>query len=60
MYEVDEPLMVLATQNPIEQDGTYPLPESQLDRFMLNVCITYPSREDEAKIVIGLPAMSGQ
>ncbi len=46
-----EPFLVLATQNDIEQDGTYPLPESQLDRFMLKVRISYPNREEEAEIV---------
>ena len=46
-----EPFLVLATQNPIEQEGTYPLPEAQVDRFMLKVKITYPSREEELKIM---------
>jgi MoxR-like ATPase len=46
-----EPFLVLATQNPIEQEGTYPLPEAQLDRFMLKVKISYPSKEDEIKIL---------
>lgn len=50
-YDLEEPFMVLATQNPIEQDGTYLLPESQLDRFMLNVRVTYPTRQEEAKIL---------
>jgi MoxR-like ATPase len=50
-YKLDEPFMVLATQNPIEQEGTYPLPEAQVDRFMLKVVITYPSREEE-KIIL--------
>ncbi|MCD4779049.1 MAG: MoxR family ATPase [Candidatus Omnitrophica bacterium] len=50
-YKIDEPFLVLATQNAIEQDGTYPLPESQLDRFMLKVNITYPERQDEARIL---------
>jgi len=50
-FILDEPFLVLATQNPIEQDGTYALPESQLDRFMLNVHITYPTREEEVKIL---------
>jgi len=45
------PFLVLATQNPIEQEGTYPLPEAQVDRFMLKVVVTYPSPEDERKIV---------
>ena len=46
-----EPFLVLATQNPIEQEGTYPLPEAQLDRFMLKIKVGYPSREDEVKII---------
>jgi len=50
-YELERPLFVLATQNPIEQEGTYPLPEAQLDRFMLNVVIDYPSRSDEHRIL---------
>ena len=50
-YELDEPFFVLATQNPIEQEGTYPLPEAQLDRFMFNLKIEYPSTEDEVSIV---------
>src|ERR671910_1557409 len=50
-YELDRPLFVLATQNPIEQEGTYPLPEAQLDRFMFNVVIEYPSAEEERRIL---------
>jgi MoxR-like ATPase len=50
-YCLEAPFFVLATQNPIEQEGTYPLPEAQLDRFMLNVKIGYPSEADEARIV---------
>jgi MoxR-like ATPase len=50
-FELPTPFMVLATQNPIEQEGTYPLPEAQVDRFMLKVVITYPSREEEKLIV---------
>jgi MoxR-like ATPase len=50
-FYLDEPFLVLATQNPIEQEGTYPLPEAQVDRFMLKVKITYPSREEELKIM---------
>ncbi|MDI6839582.1 MAG: MoxR family ATPase [bacterium] len=50
-YELERPFFVLATQNPIEQEGTYPLPEAQLDRFMLEVGIYYPSQEEEEKIV---------
>ncbi len=45
-YQLDKPFFVLATQNPIEQEGTYPLPEAQLDRFMFNLLIDYPNRED--------------
>jgi len=51
-YALDLPFFVLATQNPIEQEGTYPLPEAQLDRFMLNIEIQYPSFEDEVQIVM--------
>ncbi len=50
-YALDEPFLVLATQNPIEQEGTYPLPEAQLDRFMLKVFVGYPSRDDEKEIL---------
>lgn len=50
-FKLAEPFLVLATQNPIEQEGTYPLPEAQVDRFMLKVKITYPSREEELKIM---------
>jgi MoxR-like ATPase len=50
-HQLDRPLFVLATQNPIEQEGTYPLPEAQLDRFMLNVVIGYPSAADERIIL---------
>ncbi len=50
-YRLDEPFFVLATQNPIEQEGTYPLPEAQLDRFMFNVKLDYPSFEEEINIV---------
>ena len=50
-FKLPEPFFVLATQNPIEQEGTYPLPEAQLDRFMLKVVITYPSAEDERLIM---------
>jgi MoxR-like ATPase len=51
-YALDLPFFVLATQNPIEQEGTYPLPEAQLDRFMLNIEIRYPNFEDEVQIVM--------
>jgi MoxR-like ATPase len=50
-YTLTEPFFVLATQNPIEQEGTYPLPEAQLDRFMFNLWLDYPSFEEEIKIV---------
>lgn len=50
-YKLDRPFLVLATQNPIEQEGTYPLPEAQLDRFMFNIIIDYPSYVDELEIV---------
>jgi len=50
-YALEDPFFVLATQNPIEQEGTYPLPEAQLDRFMFNVLLDYPSVEDEITIV---------
>jgi MoxR-like ATPase len=50
-FKLDEPFLVLATENPIEQEGTYPLPEAQVDRFMLKVNITYPSRDEEQLIM---------
>jgi len=50
-YILEEPFFVLATQNPIEQEGTYPLPEAQLDRFMFNIMIDYPDHEEEVAIV---------
>jgi MoxR-like ATPase len=50
-YPLPEPFIVMATQNPIEQEGTYPLPEAQVDRFMLMVKVGYPSRDDERKIM---------
>ncbi|MDA9262215.1 MoxR family ATPase [bacterium] len=50
-YKLPEPFLVLATQNPIEQEGTYPLPEAQVDRFMLKVVLDYPKKEDEKLIV---------
>jgi MoxR-like ATPase len=50
-YELPHPFFVLATQNPIEQEGTYPLPEAQLDRFMFNVWLDYPSYEEELNVV---------
>ncbi len=50
-YKLGEPFFVLATQNPIEQEGTYPLPEAQLDRFMFNIWLDYPSFEEEVMVV---------
>jgi len=50
-YDLDQPFFVLATQNPIEQEGTYPLPEAQLDRFMFNILIDYPTMSEEMEIV---------
>lgn len=50
-YKLDQPFFVLATQNPIEQEGTYPLPEAQLDRFMFNIVLDYPTFEEELEIV---------
>ncbi len=50
-YKLDEPFLVLATQNPLEQEGTYPLPEAQVDRFMLNVIVGYPDKKQEQMII---------
>jgi MoxR-like ATPase len=50
-FKLDEPFLVMATQNPIEQEGTYPLPEAQVDRFMLKVVINYPKKEEERLII---------
>lgn len=50
-YKLDQPFLVLATQNPLEQEGTYPLPEAQMDRFMFKVNVTYPTKADELEIV---------
>ena len=50
-FKLDDPFFVLATQNPIEQEGTYPLPEAQLDRFMFNVWLDYPAFQEEIEIV---------
>ncbi|MDD5870228.1 MAG: MoxR family ATPase [Bacteroidales bacterium] len=50
-FALDEPFLVMATQNPIEQEGTYPLPEAQVDRFLLKVVISYPSKEEEKAII---------
>jgi MoxR-like ATPase len=51
-FKLDKPFLVMATQNPIEQEGTYPLPEAQMDRFMLKVVIGYPNKEEERRIII--------
>jgi MoxR-like ATPase len=58
-YSLQEPFFVLATQNPIEQEGTYPLPEAQLDRFMFNIWLDYPSFNEEIDIVKNTTAESG-
>ena len=50
-YPLDDPFLVLATQNPIEQEGTYPLPEAQVDRFMLKLSVGYPSQDEELEIM---------
>ena len=50
-YKLDEPFLVLATQNPIEQEGTYPLPEAQVDRFMMKVVVSYPTKQEEQLII---------
>ena len=50
-YKLDEPFLVLATQNPLEQEGTYPLPEAQVDRFLMKVVVSYPSRQEEQMII---------
>jgi MoxR-like ATPase len=50
-FKLPEPFLVLATQNPIEQEGTYPLPEAQVDRFMLKLVVTYPTRDQEREIL---------
>src|SRR5947209_3340489 len=58
-FKLDEPFLVLATQNPIEQEGTYPLPEAQVDRFMLKLKISYPSRDEERRILELMARTSG-
>lgn len=50
-FELDKPFLVMATQNPIEQEGTYPLPEAQVDRFMMKLIVDYPTKEDEIEIL---------
>ncbi|HEU5071343.1 MAG TPA: MoxR family ATPase [Verrucomicrobiae bacterium] len=59
-YRLEEPFLVLATQNPIEQEGTYPLPEAQVDRFMLKLKIGYPTRTEERQILDMMARTSGQ
>lgn len=59
-YRLEEPFLVLATQNPIEQEGTYPLPEAQVDRFMLKLKIDYPTRSEERQILDTMARTSGQ
>src|SRR5437660_8986529 len=59
-YPLEQPFMVLATQNPIEHEGTYPLPEAQVDRFMLKVKMTYPSKEEELAIMDRMAAIDPQ
>ncbi|MBL4807880.1 MAG: MoxR family ATPase [Rhodobacteraceae bacterium] len=56
-FDLPEPFHVLATQNPIEQEGTYPLPEAQLDRFLMQIDVDYPSREDEKAIILATTGM---
>jgi len=59
-FTLHEPFLVLATQNPIEQEGTYPLPEAQLDRFMLKVVVGYPSKDDEIKVIDRMAGASSE
>src|SRR5271165_6973493 len=56
-YQLEQPFLVLATQNPIEQEGTYPLPEAQVDRFMLKVKLNYPNKEEEFEILNRMAAV---
>src|SRR5262249_61985007 len=56
-YTLDQPFLVLATQNPIEQEGTYPLPEAQVDRFMLKLKLTYPTKDEELAILERMAAV---
>src|SRR5579871_2462640 len=57
-FKLDEPFFVMATQNPIEHEGTYPLPEAQVDRFLLKLLVTYPARGDEAEMLDSLTSGS--
>ena len=50
-YPIEQPFLVLATQNPIEQEGTYPLPEAQVDRFMFKVVVGYPDKDEEIEVM---------
>jgi len=59
-FPLDDPFMVLATQNPIEQEGTYPLPEAQIDRFMFKLLITYPSKAEEQQILRRMTGTEGE
>jgi len=59
-YTLSEPFFVLATQNPIEQEGTYPLPEAQLDRFFFNIKVDYPSRDEECQILKATTGVAGE
>ncbi len=59
-FHLDDPFMVLATQNPIEQEGTYPLPEAQIDRFMFKLLITYPSKAEEQQIMRRMAGTKGE
>jgi MoxR-like ATPase len=59
-FTLDDPFMVLATQNPIEQEGTYPLPEAQIDRFMFKLLITYPNKAEEAEILKRMAGRTGK
>ena len=59
-HPMDDPFLVLATQNPIEQEGTYPLPEAQVDRFMLKVILDYPNKEEELEIVRRMAVTNGE
>ncbi len=59
VYKLDKPFFVLATQNPIEQEGTYPLPEAQLDRFMFNIFVDYPKRDEEITVIARTTVSAG-
>ncbi len=58
-FHLQEPFMVLATQNPIEQEGTYPLPEAQMDRFLMKIVLTYPTRKEEREVMNRIAASDG-